>query len=367
MKKFVEINWKTFESVRHIQMTNDGERHTAVAAVDRKGRFARNESSFRDRISDIVSEKNRYKLIVSYACPWATRCLSVLYLKGLDDGIEVDIVHPTWQKTRRGKDDEEDTDEDDGHAGWVFPNENCRWIQHLSGIESAKFEVQEYHTRKDPKKTKKTEFYSIRDFYEEHDNSYKGPFTVPILYDQTEKRIVNNESSEIIRDLNVRFQPLAKNATLDLYPESKRKEIDEMNEWTYRAINNGVYKCGFARTQEAYEEAVEELYEGLERLESVLERSKMKFLVSDDEVTEIDVRVFQTLVRFDEVYVVYFKTNKKCIREYKNISAYVKRLYAMPAFRKATNMWDIKTHYFTSHVALNPYGIIPKGDPSWLT
>ena len=199
-------------------MTNDGERHTAVAAVDPKGRFARNESSFRDRISNIVSEKNRYKLIVSYACPWATRCLSVLYLKGLEDGIEVDIVHPTWQKTRRkkGKDDEEDTDEDDGHAGWVFPNENCRWIQHLSGIESAKFEVQAYHTRKDPKKTKKTEFYSIRDFYEEHDNSYKGPFTVPILYDQTEKRIVNNESSEIIRDLNARFQPLAKNATLDL-------------------------------------------------------------------------------------------------------------------------------------------------------
>jgi len=362
-EKFVEIG--KLSCVRHISMTNDGERHTAVAAVDRKGRFARNESSFRDRISDVVSEKNRYKLIVSYACPWATRCLSVLYLKGLDS-IEVEIVHPTWQKTRKrkGKDDEEEDDEDDGHAGWVFPNENAVWIQHLSGIESAKFEVKEYHTRKDPKKK---EFYSIRDFYEEHDNSYKGPFTVPILYDQIEKRIVNNESSEIIRDLNARFQPLAKNATLDLYPESKRKEIDEMNEWTYRAINNGVYKCGFARTQEAYEEAVEELFAGLERLESVLERSKMKFLVSDDEVTEIDVRVFQTLVRFDEVYVVYFKTNKKCIREYENISAYVKRLYAMPAFRKATNMWDIKTHYFTSHVALNPYGIIPKGDPSWLT
>ena len=177
---------------------------------------------------------------------------------------------------------------------------------------------------------------------------------------------MNNRESEIIRDLNERFQPLAKNDKLDLYPEKLRKEIDEMNEWTYHAINNGVYKCGFARTQEAYDAAMEELYEVWRRLESILQTSGMKYLLSDDDVTETDVRVYQTLVRFDEVYVVYFKTNKKCIREYKHLSAYVKRLHAMPAFQKATNMWDIKTHYFTSHLALNPYGIIPKGDPSWL-
>jgi len=337
-----------------------GEQGTAVAAVSSKGAFTRNESSFRNRITgNPISTPNRFKLLVSYACPWAARCLTVLYLKGLEDAIEVEICHPTWQKTRT-------KDASDGHAGWIFPNNDgagADFIQHLSKT-GGKYAVKDYHARKEPKNN--NEYYSIRDFYEEHDGNFKGPFTVPILYDQTEKKIVNNESSEIIRELNARFQPLAKKKDLDLYPEAKRKEIDEMNEWTYHAINNGVYKCGFARTQEAYDEAVEELYAGLDKLEGVLERSNMKYLVTDDEVTEVDVRVFQTLVRFDEVYVVYFKTNKKCIREYPHISAYVKRLYAMPAFQKATNMWDIKTHYFTSHVALNPYGIIPSGDPSWL-
>ena len=354
-----------------------GEQHTAVAAVSSTtGRFERAESSFRDRIpllllsgedqktgvpssssSSSSMRPHRYALVVSYACPWACRCLTTAYLKGLEDVIDVEIVHPTWQKTRK----------DDGHAGWVFPDFDADAIPHMSGIESARFAVKRYHTRKEKKNKNSSEYYSVRDFYEEHDASFKGPFTVPILYDQVEKKIVSNESSEIIRDLNERFQPLAKNDKLDLYPEKLRKEIDEMNEWTYHAINNGVYKCGFARTQEAYDAAMEELYRGLEKLESILQTSGMKYLLSDDDVTETDVRVYQTLVRFDEVYVVYFKTNKKCIREYKHLSEYVKRLHAMPAFQKATNMWDIKTHYFTSHLALNPYGIIPKGDPSWLS
>jgi len=351
-----------------------GEQHTAVAAVSSTtGRFERAESSFRDRIPLLLSGEDqktgvpssssssmtphRYALVVSYACPWACRCLTTAYLKGLEDVIDVEIVHPTWQKTRK----------DDGHAGWVFPDFDADAIPHMSGIESARFAVKRYHTRKEKKNKNSSEYYSVRDFYEEHDASFKGPFTVPILYDRVEKKIVSNESSEIIRDLNERFQPLAKNDKLDLYPEKLRKEIDEMNEWTYHAINNGVYKCGFARTQEAYDAAMEELYRGLEKLESILQTSGMKYLLSDDDVTETDVRVYQTLVRFDEVYVVYFKTNKKCIREYKHLSEYVKRLHAMPAFQKATNMWDIKTHYFTSHLALNPYGIIPKGDPSWLS
>jgi len=338
-----------------------GEQGTAVALVTKNGAFARAQSSFRNRLIPLTpSAKNRYLLIVSFACPWATRCLTAINLKGIgEEYIEVRVVHPTWTMTKP---------DFDAHSGWVFVNGSGEGVEHMSKTKTV--EAKEWHYVWKPISTTDAvkKYYSVRDFYDEHGTSdtFNGPYTVPILYDKEMKRIVNNESSEIVRELNEKFQDVCENPGIDLYPEALRKNIDEMNEWTYHQINNGVYKCGFARTQEAYDEAVESLYEGLDKLEHVLKTSGWKFLLSDDTITETDVRVFQTLIRFDEVYVVYFKTNKKCIREYEFIYEYVKRLYAIDAFRKATNMLDIKTHYFTSHIALNPYGIVPAGDPNWL-
>ena len=201
----------------------------------------------------------------------------------------------------------------------------------------------------------------VRDLYDKVGAPAGTRFTVPILWDKKTHRIVSNESSEIIRDLNSRFNDFAKNPKLDLYPESLRAEIDSVNEWIYHDINNGVYKCGFAVSQAAYDEAVTNLFNALDKVEAIL--SARRF-IAGDVLTEADVRLFCTLVRFDEVYVVYFKTNKKCIREYPNMSNYVRDVYQTEGMKKSVNMWHIKTHYFTSHPVLNANAIIPAG-PDW--
>jgi len=198
----------------------------------------------------------------------------------------------------------------------------------------------------------------VRDLYDIAGAPPGTRFTVPVLWDKQRRTIVNNESSEILRMLNSGFNHLASNPGLDLYPEHLRAAVDEANAWTYDGINNGVYRCGFATQQGAYDEAEAELFAALDRAEGVL--SKQRYIAGDT-LTEADVRLFMTLVRFDEVYVVYFKTNRRCIREYPNLSNYTRDVYQQPGVKETINMKHIKEHYFTSHPQLNHYAIVPRG------
>ena len=170
-------------------------------------------------------------------------------------------------------------------------------------------------------------------------------------------QIVNNESSEIVCMLNSAFNEFAKNPELDLSPAETVAAQDEVNSFIYPNINNGVYRCGFAKSQEAYDTAVEDLNESLERVEGILAEKRY---ITGDKLTIADIRLFVTLIRFDEVYVVYFKTNTKAIREYPNIFNYLRELYQIPEVKRTVSMYHIKTHYFTSHPELNTYAIIPK-------
>lgn len=183
--------------------------------------------------------------------------------------------------------------------------------------------------------------------------------------DKKTARIVNNESSEILRIFNSAFQEFAEGPMkdTDFYPEDLREEIDKANAWIYPQINNGVYMCGFAKSQLAYDEAIDTLTQGLDKLEALLSTSK--YLVGST-LTEADIRLFMTLVRYDEVYVVYFKTNRRCIRDCTNILRYCREIYQLPGMKESINMEHIKMHYFTSHPTLNAYAIIPRG-PDFLS
>jgi len=243
-------------------------------------------------------------------------------LKGLDEAIDLTVVEPIIKRTRP-------EDDGDTHAGWFFR-------------EDDKF----------------MEVASVRDFYDKVSNN-TGKFTVPILFDKKTNKIVNNESSEIIRMLNSECNSMAKNPDLDLYPEAFRKEIDEINSWIYPMINNGVYKCGLSRTQAAYDIAAKELFDGLDRVEEIL--SRQRYITSCNAITEADIRLFMTLIRFDEVYNQHFKCNKKRIADYPNMENYVREIYQIPEIGKTIVMKEIKEHYFCSHTAINKFGIIAVG------
>lgn len=321
---------------------------TALHEMAEDGAFKRTDAGFRSQVSasdeHFKPEAGRYHLYVSYACPWACRALAVLYLKGLEDAIGVSITHPTWQETKPGKDD---------HTGWVFVSPSDPPLSSSTGQGSFPCD----DAIPDTVNNKKT----VRELYELAQDK-TGKYTVPVLWDKKLKTIVNNESSEIIRMLNSAFNDIAKVPELDLYPEALRSTIDSINEWVYPTINNGVYRCGFATKQAAYETAFNELFESLDRVEALL--SKHRY-IAGDVLTEADVRLFMTLIRFDEVYVVYFKTNKAFLHEYENIRGYVQDLYSHHGFAKSVNIRHIKTHYFTSHPKLNFYAIIPKGGEAW--
>ena len=321
---------------------------TAVDQV-KNGKFARKESVFRDWVtteaggkSKFPAEANRYHLYISLARPWATRCLAFIYLKGLEDVIGVSSVHPTWKRTRPN-------DDTDQHSGWVFADPDNDFEDDSGNMRSA--QACTLDTLNGCSSVRDLYDLAVRGIYN------KSAFTTPVLWCSKEKTIVNNESSEICRMLNTQFQDFAKNKDLDLYPEKHAAKIKDLEHWIYHDINNGVYKCGFAKTQEAYNEAVTTLFKALDKVESLLEKSRY---LCGDELTGIDIWLYMTLVRFDPVYVVYFKTSKRCIREYHNLFNYVKDLYqTYPGIAKSTNMYHIRTHYFTSHPHLNPYGIIP--------
>lgn len=320
---------------------------TALSETD-NGKFVRTEATFREIISPthpkFKPEFGRYHLYISYACPWANRCLAVIKMKRLEKCITVSVVHPTWRRTRPD-------DATDSHMGWAF-NAEPLW----SPTELDKFQL----TGCTPDQVNGTKF--IRDLYELA--GYTGKkFTVPVLWDKKLKTIVSNESSEIVRMISKEFQEWATGTyfDLDLYPERLRSKIDDANAWIYPGINDGVYRCGFAQTQKAYDEAINSLEQALDRLEDLL--SKQRFVVGDV-FTEADLRLFMTLVRFDEVYVVYFKCNVKKLIEYPNIRHYCRDVFQMSGIRESIRMDHIKMHYFTSHPTLNTYGIIPKGPNS---
>ncbi|KAF8155953.1 glutathione S-transferase [Crassisporium funariophilum] len=291
------------------------------------GSFKRLDASFRNTIEKggrFAPEQDRYHLYVSYACPWATRALIVRKLKGLDSIIPVSVVSPRM-----------------GQHGWAFAQ--------VDAFPAAD-EDPVYHSE------------HVKDLYQKADPGYGGRFTVPVLWDKKTHTIVNNESSEIIRIFNHAFDEFlpAEKAALDYYPKDLRSQIDEVNEWIYPSINNGVYRSGFATTQQAYSKAVVEVFDGLDKVEKIL--SKSEYLVGD-RLTEADVRLWVTIIRFDPVYVGHFKCNFRTIRDgYPAMHKWMQKLYwNNPSFKDSTNFEHIKTHYYWSHPSVNPTRIVPEG------
>ncbi|KAJ8082937.1 S-glutathionyl-(chloro)hydroquinone reductase [Marasmius tenuissimus] len=300
---------------------------TKAAFNAEDGSFKRVASSFRDVIEKggkYEPEKDRYHLYASYSCPWATRTLIVRKLKGLEGIVPVTIASP-----RMGAD------------GWSFAS-----ADDFPGAENDPL----YGAR------------HLKDLYLKCVPDYSGRFSVPVLWDKKNETIVNNESSEIIRMFNSAFNDLVdpEKAKVDIYPESLRKEIEELHEWAYPNISNGVYRAGFATSSEAYEAAVKQLFTSLDRLEKVLDG---KDYIIGDQLTEADVRTYVTTIRFDPVYVSLFKCNIRDIRNgYPAINKWMKKLYwNNTAFKEATNFEHIKTGYYWSHPNINPTRIIPVG------
>ncbi len=289
--------------------------------IGKDGAFNRKPTSFRHSISasgPFEPEKNRYHLYVSYACPWAHRALIVRQLKGLQEIISVDVVASFLPST-----------------GWSFNSDE-------EGATGDRV----------------NHFNDLKEVYCAADTNYSGSITVPVLWDKKQKTIVNNESAEIIRLFNSEFNQLAKNPGLDLYPDELAAKIDELNAWIYRDINNGVYRCGFARTQNAYERAFSRLFTALDKVETILAASRY---LAGERLSEADIRLFTTLVRFDAVYYTHFKTNLKRVVDYPSIWRFVCDIYALEGVAQTLDMDHIKKHYYRSHTHINPFGIVPGG------
>jgi glutathionyl-hydroquinone reductase len=300
---------------------------TSIVTSDTKGAFDRKPRTFLEKIGQdhpvFKPESGRYHLYVSYACPWAHRTLIYRVLKGLEQHISVSVVHP-----------------DMGEMGWTFE----------TGFEGA---------TGDPLHG----FDYLHQVYQKAQPDVNTSVSVPILWDKRSGQIVNNESSEIIRIFNSAFDSLTGN-TDDYYPSQLRSEIDALNERIYRHVNNGVYRSGFAKTQHAYDQAVVGLFEVLDELEQRLEGKQ--FLLAD-RLTEVDLRLLPTLLRFDLVYYVHFKTNLRRISDYPNLSRYTANLYQLEAVKSTTNFEHIKRHYYYSHQTINPYRIVPVGPAEFVT
>ncbi|GAA6027232.1 hypothetical protein JCM8097_002508 [Rhodosporidiobolus ruineniae] len=328
-------------------MPGDNEHQRDITKwASKDGQFRRQESAFRDKIEvggKFEPEKGRYLLYVCLACPWAHRTLIVRKLKGLEDYIDVATVHPFmgalgWSFYPPIRDDDGGYPKTEGEVG------SDDGVSEVTGdpLYQSKF---------------------IRELYFKVDPNYGGRFTVPVLWDKKTETIVNNESSEIIRFLNTEFNSVLPEefAKVDLYPEALRAEINDQNDWVYNTVNNGVYKSGFATTQEAYESNVIPLFESLDRLEKMLDGGKE--FIAGDQLSEADVRLYTTIVRFDPVYHGHFKTSLGSIRHnYPNLNRWMKNLYwNYPAFKDTTNFEHIKKHYYMSHGQINPTRIVPVG------
>ncbi|EHH1171189.1 glutathione S-transferase family protein [Vibrio parahaemolyticus] len=280
------------------------------------GKFVREDAGFRDWIKNdseavFQPESGRYHLYVSLACPWAHRTLIFRKLKGLEPHIDVTVVCPDMLS-----------------QGWQM------------GLPEPLFG----HTR-------------MHQIYTQAKPDYTGRVTVPVLWDKKTNTIVSNESSEIIRMFNSAFNDLTGNHD-DYSPEPLRGVIDEWNDYIYPNVNNGVYRCGFATSQEAYEEAFESLFSALDKIDAHLATHRY---LAGNKITEADWRLFTTLVRFDAVYVGHFKCNKQRIADYVNIQGYLKELYQVDGIADTTDFYHIKRHYYFSHTGINPTQVVPKG------
>ncbi|MFV8116177.1 glutathione S-transferase family protein [Streptococcus pluranimalium] len=291
------------------------------------GKFVRSQSQFRNWITKdgsagpsgkegFKAESGRYHLYISLACPWASRTLMMRKLKDLEDHISLSVVNPYMLEN-----------------GWTFE-------EYDGVIPDPLFESQ-----------------YLYQLYLQADPNYSGRITVPVLWDKKNQTIVSNESADIIRMFNTAFNDITGN-TDDYYPESLQEAIDDINAIVYDNVNNGVYKTGFATEQSVYEKELNSLFAELNRLEELL--ASQEWLVGN-QMTEADIRLFTTLVRFDAVYYGHFKCNLKRLVDYPNLWNYTKRIYNLPGISETVNFDHIKTHYYGSHKTINPNGIIPLG------
>ncbi|ALP54476.1 glutathionyl-hydroquinone reductase YqjG [Candidatus Tenderia electrophaga] len=291
------------------------------------GKFVRSESQFRNWVTrdgapgpsgqgGFKAESGRYHLYVSLACPWAHRTLIMRTLKRLEPHIGVTVVDPHMLE-----------------HGWAFTGNLGSDLDNINGHDY----LHQLYTHTQP--------------------DYSGRVTVPVLWDKQGHTIVNNESAEIIRMFNDAFSSLT-DADNDFYPEALRRDIDEINAFVYENINNGVYRCGFATEQSAYDEAFEQLFGALDELEARLARQRY---VVGARLTEADWRLFTTLVRFDAVYYSHFKCNQRRIADYQNLGDYLRELYQVGGIQDTVNMTHIKQHYYYSQTTVNPTRIVPRG------
>ncbi len=297
------------------------------AETDERGRFVRQESHFRATVtadggSGFRAEPGRYHLYVSLACPWAHRTIIVRHLKKLEDVISMSVVDPVRDE-----------------RGWAFTDGSGHGPDPVNG------------------------FAFLSEAYAASDPGFRGRVTVPALWDRETGQIVNNESPEILRMLNSEFDAWGE-ASLDLYPAELRDEIDVVNDVVYRTVNDGVYRAGFATTQEAYEEAFDALFATLDDLDARL--LTRRYLLGD-RCTEADWRLFTTLVRFDAVYALHFKCNLRRIVDHPSLWPYLRDLYQVPGVAETVDFDHIKRHYYVTHTSINPTGIVPKGPALDLT
>jgi len=288
---------------------------------DARGRFVRKPSMFRSRVkadgsSGFKAEPGRYHLYVSLACPWAHRTLILRKLKGLEEVITLSVVGPFM-----------------GENGWEFSEYPGSIPDTVNGSRY----LWENYVKADPE--------------------YTGRVTVPVLWDRETRTIVNNESREVMRMLDTQFDKFGR-SDISFYPPELQQSIDETIDAIYNPINNGVYRAGFATTQQAYEDSVSELFSALDKWEDVL--SGRRYLCGES-ITEADWCMFTTLLRFDLVYYVHFKCNIRRVVDYPNLWNYLKDLYQQPGVKETCNVDHIKQHYYQSHTAINPYKIVPRG------
>jgi glutathionyl-hydroquinone reductase len=287
------------------------------------GRFLRQKSRFTDWVtadgsSGLRAEPGRYHLYVARACPWSQRTLIVRHLKGLEDAIDVSYANPYRDE-----------------RGWAFTG--GAFVDDLHGWDL------------------------LEEAYNASDPDFRGRITVPVLWDRETGRIVNNDSGDIVRMLNRAWDEWG-DASVDLCPEPLRAEIDAINAWVYEDLNNGVYRAGFARSQEAYDEAFDAVFAALQRLEAIL--AERRYLAGDT-ITEADWRAFVTLLRFDPVYHTHFRLNGRRVMDHPNLWGYTRELYQVPGIAETTSIEEIKVHYYTTHDELNPKHIIPRGPLDW--